>query len=131
MIITVSTREGRKGGLFGKWIETIAAGDPDWDVQSIDLAELNLPMLDEPEHPRLRNYHRDHTKAWSAKVEAADAFIAVTHEYNYSAPPSLINAIDYLEQEWAYKPMAFVSYGGLSCKAGRAAYRCSSRSLPR
>jgi NAD(P)H-dependent FMN reductase len=114
MIITVSTREGRKGGLFGKWIEAIAARDPDWDIHAVDLAELNLPMLDEPEHPRLKNYHRDYTKAWSAMVDAADAFIAVTPEYNYSAPPSLINALDHVLLEWAYKPMAFVSYGGLS-----------------
>jgi NAD(P)H-dependent FMN reductase len=114
MIITVSTREGRKGGLFGKWIEAIAARDADWDIHAVDLAELDLPLLDEPEHPRLKNYHHDYTKAWSAMVDAADAFIAVTPEYNYSAPPSLINALDHLLLEWAYKPMAFVSYGGLS-----------------
>ena len=29
-------------------------------------------------------------------------------------PPALLNAIDYLFHEWAYKPAAFVSYGGLS-----------------
>jgi NAD(P)H-dependent FMN reductase len=38
----------------------------------------------------------------------------VTPEYNFGAPPSIINALDYLAREWAYKPMAFVSYGGLS-----------------
>ena len=114
MIITVSTREGRKGGIFGEWIEAIAARDPDWEIDAVDLMTLNLPMYDEPEHPRLGNYHNDYTKAWSASVAAADAFITVTPEYNFSAPPSIINALDYLAREWAYKPMAFVSYGGLS-----------------
>jgi len=114
MIITVSTREGRKGGLFGKWIEGVARHDADWEIEPVDLMALNLPMLDEPEHPRLGHYHNAQTKAWSEMVAATDAFIAVTPEYNYSTRPSIINAIDYLFTEWAYKPMAFVSYGGLS-----------------
>jgi len=27
-------------------------------------------------------------------------------------PPSLLNAIDFLQNEWQYKPVAFVGYGG-------------------
>ncbi len=114
MIITASTREGRKGHLFGQWIEGIVRRDPDWEVTPIDLKDLNLPLIDEPEHPRLKNYHREHTKAWSKLVDATDAFVVVTPEYNYGAPPSLINALDYLFSEWAYKPMSFVSYGGVA-----------------
>jgi len=47
-------------------------------------------------------------------VGASDAFVFVTPEYNYASPPTLINALDYLVHEWAYKPAAFVSYGGAS-----------------
>jgi len=47
-------------------------------------------------------------------VDTADAFIVVTPEYNFSAPPALVNALDYLFVEWQYKPMGFVSYGGVS-----------------
>ena len=47
-------------------------------------------------------------------MAAADAFLFVTPEYNYSMPPALLNALDYLFREWAYKPAAFVSYGGQS-----------------
>jgi NAD(P)H-dependent FMN reductase len=114
MIITASTRDGRKGPILARWIEALARRDPAWEVEPVDLKALALPMLDEPEHPRLRHYHYEHTKRWSAMVEAADAFIAVTPEYNFFAPPALINAFDYLLQEWAYKPLAFVSYGGVS-----------------
>jgi len=114
MIITASTRDGRKGVSLARWIEAQARNDPDWEIVPVDLRELALPMLDEPEHPRLRHYHHEHTRRWSAMVDAADAFIAVTPEYNFSAPPSLVNALDYLLHEWAYKPMAFVSYGGVS-----------------
>ena len=35
-------------------------------------------------------------------------------EYNFSVPPSFVNAVDYLSAEWAYKPASFVSYGGMS-----------------
>jgi NAD(P)H-dependent FMN reductase len=75
---------------------------------------LNLPLFDEPEHPRLQNYHHEHTKRWSAIVERADAFVFVMPEYDFSPPPSMLNAVDYLLHEWAYKPAGFVSYGGVS-----------------
>jgi NAD(P)H-dependent FMN reductase len=114
MTIIASTRDGRKGVPLARWIEAEAGKDADWQIDPVDLKTLNLPMLDEPEHPRLGKYVHQHTKAWSAMVDAADAFILVTPEYNFFAPPAIINAINYLSREWAYKPMAFVSYGGLS-----------------
>ncbi len=61
-----------------------------------------------------RQYENAHTKTWSQSVDAADAFVFVTPEYNYTPPPSLTNAIDYLFWEWQYKPVAFVSYGGIT-----------------
>src|SRR3954454_11066775 len=48
------------------------------------------------------------------RLEAADAFVVVTPEYNHSYPASLKNAIDWHRTEWTAKPVAFVSYGGLS-----------------
>ncbi len=70
--------------------------------------------MDEPNHPRLRQYTKQHTLDWSARVDAADAFIFVTPEYNYSYSPALKNAIDFLNNEWWRKPLGFVSYGGVS-----------------
>jgi len=113
-IFIVSTRQGRKGEAVARWFEAIARRHGGFDVELVDLAEVNLPLFDEPEHPRFRKYQHDHTKAWSVRVSRADAFVFVTPEYNYGAPPSLINALDYLSQEWSYKPGAFVSYGGVS-----------------
>jgi NAD(P)H-dependent FMN reductase len=114
MIITGSTRDGRKGQVFSPWISGIARADPDWRVTEVDLAEVNLPLFDEPEHPRLKHYHHEHTKRWSETVSKADAYVLITPEYNFSAPPSVINAFDYVLHEWAYKPIGFVSYGGVS-----------------
>ena len=114
LIITVSTRPTRKGHVFAPWLQSVAEADPDWNVSIADLGAIDLPMFDEPQHPRLGNYQHNHTKAWSQMVDAADAFVIVTPEYNYGAPPSIINALDFLAREWAYKPVGFVSYGGIS-----------------
>jgi len=64
--------------------------------------------------PRLRQYTKRHTIEWSAIIDASDAFVFVTPEYNYGYPASLKNAIDYLHQEWLRKPVGFVSYGGVA-----------------
>jgi NAD(P)H-dependent FMN reductase len=113
-IITVSTRENRKGPVVASWFEALAAQHAQFQIETIDLAQVNLPMFDEPEHPRLRHYRHEHTRAWSTAVDAADAFVFVTPEYNHTTPPTLVNAIDYLLHEWQYKPVGFVSYGGIS-----------------
>jgi NAD(P)H-dependent FMN reductase len=113
-IFIVSTRPSRKGPLVAAWFERQARQHGHFEIEMVDLAEVNLPLMDEPEHPRLRRYQHEHTKAWSATISRADAFVFVTPEYNFSAPPSLMNAIDYLVYEWAYKPVGFVSYGGVS-----------------
>jgi NAD(P)H-dependent FMN reductase len=113
-IVIASTRPGRVGPVIGKWFHEFAAGHGKFEVELVDLADPRLPLLDEPAHPRLQKYEHQHTRDWSAKVEAADAFVFVTPEYNYSAPPSLMNALDYLYKEWNYKPVGFVSYGGIS-----------------
>lgn len=113
-IIIASTRPGRKGPAIASWILEIAKKHPDFDVELLDLAEINLPFLDEPNHPRLHQYHHEHTKNWSRIITAADAFIFVTPEYNYGYPATLKNALDFLFIEWNYKPVAFVSYGGIA-----------------
>jgi NAD(P)H-dependent FMN reductase len=113
-IFIVSTRQGRKGEGVARWFETRARQHGGFEIEVVDLAAVNLPLFDEPEHPRFQRYHHEHTKRWSEQIQRADAFVFVTPEYNYSAPPSLINALDYLLYEWAYKPVGFVSYGGVS-----------------
>jgi len=112
--VIASTRPGRAGAAVGRWFHDAAERDGRFACELVDLAEVSLPLIDEPKHPRLRDYQHPHTKGWSAKVAAADAFVFVTPEYNFSPPPSLLNALDYLFHEWNYKPCAFVSYGGAS-----------------
>jgi NAD(P)H-dependent FMN reductase len=113
-VVIASTRPGRVGLPVGEWFVARARAHASFEVEIVDLAELNLPFLDEPNHPRLRRYTQEHTKAWSARVDAADAFVFVTPEYNHGFSAPLKNAIDYLHQEWEHKPVGFVSYGGIS-----------------
>src|SRR5689334_16729752 len=113
-IITSTTREGRKGIAVANWITELAKKNNANTVELLDLAEINLPFMDEPNHPRLRQYQHEHTKRWSATISEADAFIIVFAEYNFGFPAPIKNAIDYLFNEWHYKPVAFVSYGGVS-----------------
>ncbi|MFT3824418.1 MAG: NAD(P)H-dependent oxidoreductase [Chitinophagaceae bacterium] len=113
-IITSSTRPGRKGPAVAAWIQELAAQHEGLEVELLDVAAINLPFMDEPNHPRLKQYTHDHTKKWSKLIEEADAFLFVTTEYNFGYPAPLKNAIDFLYHEWGYKPVGFVSYGGLS-----------------
>jgi NAD(P)H-dependent FMN reductase len=113
-IIIGSTRPGRVGPSVAAWITERARQHGGFDVEVTDLAELNLPMFNEPNHPRLRTYVHQHTKDWSALVGGSDAFIFVIPEYNYGFTAPLKNAIDYLNAEWANKAAGIVSYGGVA-----------------
>lgn len=114
MIVIASIRQGRVGLSVGKWFEAEVKQADRFAVDLVDLAELDLPLMTEPNHPRLQRYTFEHTKAWSARVEAADAFVFVMPEYNFTFTAPLKNAIDYLSKEWGNKPLGFLTYGGVS-----------------
>ncbi|MGK5685213.1 NADPH-dependent FMN reductase [Actinoplanes sp. URMC 104] len=114
LVIIGSTRPGRIGPTIAEWFVDAAKAHGGFQVTVADLAELNLPLFDEPHHPRLRNYQHEHTKRWSELVDAADAIVFVIPEYNYGLGAAFKNALDYLHAEWAYKPASVVSYGGVS-----------------
>jgi NAD(P)H-dependent FMN reductase len=114
IVIIGSTRPGRAGLPIAEWFVGRALAHGAFDVEVVDLAELNLPFFDEPNHPRLRQYVHQHTKDWSKTIDAMDALVIVTPEYNYGYSAPLKNAIDYLHVEWQNKPVGFVSYGGVA-----------------
>ena len=113
-IIIGATRPSRQGPAIARWFDGFARDHGPFDVALVDLAEFKLPLLDEPAHPRLQQYEHDATKRWSASVASADAFVFVTPEYDYFPPASLVNCVQVLLREWAYKPAGIVSYGGVS-----------------
>lgn len=121
-VVICSTRPGRVGPAVARWFQGYAKAHGKFDAELVDLADFKLPVYDEPRHPRLKDYQHEHTKEWSASVASADAFAFVAPEYNYSPAPALVNALDFVFQEWAYKPAGIVSYGGISAglRAGHA-----------
>ena len=94
-----------------QWIaDSLAKGSP-LTYQLVDLAELNLPMLDEPVPAAFHDYRHEHTRKWSALVTGFDAFVFVFPQYNWGYPGVLKNALDFLYDEWGGKPASVVTYG--------------------
>lgn len=110
-IILGSTRPGRNGEAVSQWIYEIAKKRSDADFELVDIKDFNLPLLDEPIPPTIGQYTKEHTKAWSVKIDSFDAYVFVTAEYNHGIPGALKNAIDFLFKEWNNKVAGFVGYG--------------------
>jgi NAD(P)H-dependent FMN reductase len=110
-LIIGSIRPGRVGPEIATWIVDNLPQQSGIDYEIIDIKDWNLPIFDEAIHPSMNQYQHEHTKAWSAKVSEAGAYIWLTPEYNAGYPASLKNAIDYLFHEWQNKPLMIVSYG--------------------
>ncbi|WP_409182369.1 NADPH-dependent FMN reductase [Amycolatopsis sp. VS8301801F10] len=112
-VISGSTRPGRRATQVAEWTRDRAAaflGDRA-EVRVLDLAEIDLPFLDEPMPAAIGGYRNEHTQRWAQLVDSFDGFVFVTPEYNHSMPAALKNAIDFLFSEWADKAAGFVSYG--------------------
>ncbi|MEU5977722.1 NAD(P)H-dependent oxidoreductase [Streptomyces sp. NPDC047315] len=110
-IILGSTRPQRNGGAVAEWVHDIAVRRGDAEYELVDIAELALPLLDEPIPPLAGMYQHPHTLAWAERIARLDGFVFVTPEYNHSVPGALKNAIDYLFAEWNDKAAGFVGYG--------------------
>ncbi|MBW7454761.1 NADPH-dependent FMN reductase [Paenibacillus sepulcri] len=111
-IILGSTRPGRNGEAVARWVTDIAKKRSDASFELVDIADFNLPLLDEPVPPSMGQYSKPHTIAWSEKIASFDGFVFVTPEYNHATSGALKNAIDFLFKEWNHKAAGFVGYGG-------------------
>lgn len=110
-VVVGSTRPGRRGDQVARWVCDTAAARPDSEYVLVDLAEVDLPLLNEPMPAAIGSYRHEHTRRWAETVAGFDGFIFVTPEYNHAMPAALKNAIDYLFAEWNDKAAGFVSYG--------------------
>jgi NAD(P)H-dependent FMN reductase len=110
-IILGSTRPGRNGAAVARWAHDLAVKRGDADYELVDLADFDLPLLDEPMPPARGLYDRPHTLRWAKKVAEFDGYVFVTPEYNRSTSGALKNAIDYLYGEWTNKAAGFIGYG--------------------
>lgn len=120
-IVTASTRPHRIGHRVATWVGGLSPDEV--DVVDIDLRDLALPLLDEPEMPSTGHYAHEHTRRWAALVNGVDAVVFVMPEYNRGYNAALKNAIDYLYAEWKGKPVACVGYGWGGAQYARSALR--------
>ena len=105
-VVIGSNRHGRFGPVVADWLLERVRERDDLVVDVVDVADVTLPTTMEP---------APHTAGpVSAKLAAADAFVVLTPEYNHSFPAALKNLIDWHFTEWQAKPVALVSYGGVS-----------------
>ncbi len=111
-IVTGSTRPGRNNEAVARWVYDLAKKRSDSEFELVDIADYNLPLLDEPVPPSRGQYSQAHTKKWAEKIGSFDAYVFVTPEYNHGISGALKNAIDFLYREWNNKAAGFVSYGG-------------------
>ena len=104
-VIVASIRPQRFAPVVADWFVRTARARPEFDTGVIDLLHAPRPpdLSETPETERFRQ-----------RLAAADAFVAVTSEYNHGYPASLKTALDSVKHEWRAKPIGFVSYGGLS-----------------
>jgi NAD(P)H-dependent FMN reductase len=103
-VIAASVRDQRMGRAIAEWA-AFRNASADRDVDLIDCAETDLP-----DDGLLRPGAGAGT-AVSARIDAADAFVFVTPEYNHSYPAALKRLIDWHYREWMFKPATVLSYG--------------------
>lgn len=106
-LIYGSTRKGRFCDKVAKWAEKQIAAKGDFSVDVIDPAVPPVRAATEAFEAYDTEWLRHH-------IGQADAFLVVTPEYNHGYPGSLKSLIDSVGEEWHAKPVAFVSYGGVS-----------------
>ncbi len=85
-------------------------------AELIDAKAINLPMLDRmyKEHPA--GTAPAAMEALARRIKAADAFVFVVGEYNWSVQAGMKNLTDHFLEEWFWRPAAIASYS-----AGRVA----------
>lgn len=110
-VIISTTRPTRVGDKVATWFMNQVKNNDKLEFELIDLKEVDLPFLSEPESPSSGHYTQDKVIAWSKRIDALDGFIFITAEYNNGYPAPLKNAIDSIYHEWDKKPVAFVGYG--------------------
>jgi NAD(P)H-dependent FMN reductase len=109
-----SVREGRFGPTVASWMTEQTRRHGAFELDLIDLAEADLPVRQQAQGVSRGVYPDPRVRAFAARIAAADAYVFITPEYNHGYPAALKLAIDSVMPEWRAKPVALVSYGGIS-----------------
>lgn len=122
-IIIGSVRPNRRSKQVADWlrVQLLKSSKVQFDV--IDLKQVDLPLLNEPQIPFTGLYAHAKTRKWSELIQSYDGFVFVFPQYNWGYPAALKNAIDYLGKEWQGKPVSLVTFGGHGGSQAQAALR--------
>jgi NAD(P)H-dependent FMN reductase len=115
-VIIGSNRTARMGGSITEWALKLLQR-PEYNLRVLDLADINLPFLDEPDLPAHGHYQNESTIAFAEMVATCDAFVFVFPQYNWGYPAVLKNALDTVFKEWNGKPVGTIIYGGHTMQA--------------
>jgi NAD(P)H-dependent FMN reductase len=112
-VIIGSTRPNRVTDKVANWVAAEAKNLPQTEVEILDLADYPMPFLDEPISPQYNPARKPSpvVQKWLSKLAEADAYVLVTPEYNRSYSAVLKNALDYIDYQFAKKPVALVAHG--------------------
>lgn len=104
VILIGSARENRVADRVLKWLLPELTKYPDFSIRLADARDFDAGGVKRRAAARLLE----------SDVSAADAVIVLTPEYNHSFPAPLKAMLDSLGEPWKKKPVAFISYGGIS-----------------
>jgi NAD(P)H-dependent FMN reductase len=113
MVVVGSVRQNRFADRVLPLVIEELKRHPQLEVDIADLKDIQLPFYNHeysPSNPQFV-YADAQTQDWAMRVEAADGFIFLTPEYNYSTSAVLKNAIDWVYGGWSHKPVAYVAWG--------------------
>ena len=120
-VVLGSIRPGRAGEQVVRWIEEqllqVAGVTPIF----IDLRDYNLPLFAEEMPPSMQAPILPEAVRLRTNIEALDAVVFVTPEYNHSISGVLKNAVDYLPpatlKDKATALVGYSYYGGVTAHA--------------
>ena len=114
-VIIGSVRDKRFGEQVGAWVAESVSDRTDADIELVDLKAFDVPVLTSSVHPMRANkkYDDERVQKWSDAIDALDAYVFITPEYNHGVPGAFKNAVDSLGSEWSGKPVAFIGYGSV------------------
>jgi NAD(P)H-dependent FMN reductase len=112
-VIVGTTRDSRVTPKIAEWVAAEAKTLEDVTVEVLDLADYPMPFFDEAISPQYNpdRQPKPEVKKWLDKLAEGDAYVIVTPEYNRLMTGVMKNALDYIDFQFAKKPVGLVAHG--------------------
>ena len=108
-VVVGSVRRGRLSIRVARFMQN-KLRDAGIEAPLLDLAEIDLPIMEERLH--MRDDPPPGLASFAQAIAESDGVVVVSPEYHGSIPGVLKNALDYLRGEWDRKPVGIVTVSG-------------------